>query len=358
MNKQIDIINQLDIALKILDLQSIKEKIKLLQRVVIDIETDEEGEIFWKENNRILSFQKNYLLDELIQILETHTLERTQYYIQRLIKSLTEEKTSKINDLNLNRWKEYEDILTDSLWLLDKRDNSGAHSAGYWGNFVPQIPNQLLRRYTKQGEWLLDTFLGSGTSLMECKRLGRNGIGIELQEDVVNLAKENIGKDITSVEFPIKTEIINANCLEVDYQALLQKLKIPSVQLILMHPPYWDIIRFSDSEKDLSNALTLEDFLLKIGTLTDLVFPILEKGRYLALIISDKYVKGEWIPLGFYTMQEVLKRKFKLKSIIVKNFEETKGKMNQKELWRYRALAGGFYVFKHEYIYLFQKTGK
>ncbi len=49
------------------------------------------------------------------------------------------------------------------------------------------------------------------------------------------------------------------------------------------------------------------------------------------------------------------KRDYKLKSIIVKNFDETKGKMTQKELWRYRALAGGFYIFKHEYIFLFQK---
>jgi hypothetical protein len=54
-------------------------------------------------------------------------------------------------------------------------------------------------------------------------------------------------------------------------------------------------------------------------------------------------------------MQEVMKRGCKLKSTIVKNFDTTKGKMNQKELWRYRALAGGFYIFKHEYIFLFQK---
>jgi len=43
-------------------------------------------------------------------------------------------------------------------------------------------------------------------------------------------------------------------------------------------------------------------------------------------------------------MQEVLKRNYVLKSIIVKNFEETRAKRNQQELWRYRALAGGFYI--------------
>lgn len=54
-------------------------------------------------------------------------------------------------------------------------------------------------------------------------------------------------------------------------------------------------------------------------------------------------------------MNEVLKRSYRLKSIVVKNFEGTAGKRSQKELWRFRALAGGFYVFKHEYIFVFQK---
>ena len=34
--------------------------------------------------------------------------------------------------------------------------------------------------------------------------------------------------------------------------------------------------------------------------------------------------------------------------------ERAKGKTAN--LWRYRALNGGFYIFKHEYIYVFQKV--
>ena len=71
------------------------------------------------------------LLKDLEQILETYSLERSQYYIKRLLKALTTNKSGKINDLNLNRWKEYEDIVTDSLWIIEKRDRSGAHNAGY-----------------------------------------------------------------------------------------------------------------------------------------------------------------------------------------------------------------------------------
>ncbi|MGC9001348.1 MAG: DNA methyltransferase, partial [Caldisericum sp.] len=118
---------------------------------------------------------------------------------------------------------------------------------------------------------------------------------------------------------------------------------------------YHDIIKFSKDKRDLSNAKSTEEFLQMFGAVVDNAFPFLDKGRYMVLVIGDKYSKGEWIPLGFYCMQEVLRRGFSLKSIIVKNFEETRGKRNQKELWRYRALVGGFYVFKHEYIMVFKK---
>lgn len=91
------------------------------------------------------------------------------------------------------------------------------------------------------------------------------------------------------------------------------------------------------------------------GQVVERTYPVLENGRYLAVVIGDKYTQGEWVPLGFYTMQEVLRYGYTLKSIIVKNFEETRAKRQQQGLWRYRALVGGFYVFKHEYILLFRK---
>ena len=303
--------------------------------------------------NVFSSVPKEFLIGEINQILETHTIERTKYYIKRLKKSLTEIKHSQINDLNLNRWKEYDDIITDSLWILNKRDNSGIHHAGYWGNFIPQIPNQLLRRYTKKGEWILDPFLGSGTTLIESQRLGRNAVGIELSKKVLDQTKKNIAKEVNPDK--VKLKYVNDDSTSVDLNKVLTSLQIKSVQFQIFHPPYWDIIKFSDSKSDLSNAKSIDEFLKSFGNVLDNCLPHLDKKRFAAVVISDKYSGGEWIPLGFYVMQEVLKRGMILKSTIVKNFEETTAKRNQKELWRYRALAGGFYVFKHEYIFIFQK---
>ncbi len=306
--------------------------------------------IFNKKENTV---SKEFLIKEIKQILETQTVERTKYYIKRLKKSLTETKQSKINDLNLNRWKEYDDIITDSLWILNKRDSSGAHHAGYWGNFIPQIPNQLLRRYTKKGDWILDPFLGSGTTLIEAQRLGRNAVGIELSKKVIDQAQKLIAKEDNPHN--IKLEFINDKSAAVNFRKLLSDLNIKSFQFQIFHPPYWDIIKFSDNDSDLSNTNSIDEFLQGFGRVLDNALPYLEKKRFAAVVISDKYSDGEWIPLGFYVMQEFLKRGMILKSTIVKNFEETTAKRNQKELWRYRALAGGFYVFKHEYIFVFQK---
>jgi DNA modification methylase len=208
-------------------------------------------------------------------------------------------------------------------------------------------------RYTKKGDWVLDTFVGSGTTLIECRRLGRNGIGIELNQEVVQKAKELIEKEQN--KYNVISEVIVGDSRIIDIKQILNRYGINKVQLLIMHPPYHDIIKFSRDEKDLSNAKSTEEFLKMFGEVIDNATPYLEKGRYFALVIGDKYSKGEWIPLGFYCMQEVLKRGYLLKSIIVKNFEETRGKRNQKELWRYRALVGGFYIFKHEYIMLFKK---
>jgi len=356
------IINQnmfLEVLSKIEELQEnnkIKFEIHKIIEIIRNPIKDNFGLLNISHNGDTAIIKKEVLLEDLNQIVEVQTIERAKYYINRLKKSLTEIKTSKINDLNLNRWKEYNDILTESLWILDKRDKSGAHNAGYWGNFIPQIPNQFLRRYTKQGEWILDPFLGSGTTLIECKRLGRNGIGIELLPEVVDIANKNISNEEN--KFNVRIEVINADSSELNFKQELEKRNIKSVQFLIMHPPYWDIIKFSKNNKDLSNAKSVEEFLNLFGKIVDNTYDILDKDRYFAVVIGDKYSKGEWIPLGFYVMNEVLKRGYILKSIIIKNFEETKGKMNQKELWRYRALVGGFYIFKHEYIFLFKKVKK
>ena len=257
------------------------------------------------------------------------------------------------NDLDPQKWKDYEDVKTDSLWLIEKRDNSGAHSGDYHGNFVPQIPHQLFTRYTKKGDWILDPFMGSGTSLIEAQRMGRNSIGIDLLPGVVQEANERIQ---TEHRDDCVAKAVSGDSRYLDMDKLMESVGIKKVQFVIMHPPYWDIIKFSENPNDLSNTASLQDFLNAFGDVIDNSTKNLERNRYCACVIGDKYANSQVVPLGFYCMYKFLEKGFLLKAIIVKNFGETKGKSNQQGIWRYRAISNDFYIFKHEYIFVFKKV--
>lgn len=262
------------------------------------------------------------------------------------------------NNIDLTKWKEYPNILTDSLWLFPGRDGTGMHTPEYWGNFIPQIATQAILRFTREGETVLDGFLGLGTTLIECRKLGRNGVGIELVPWVVDRASWFVGME--SNPYNVSTTIIGSDSrlpeTKQRVEQALQEIGTDKAHLLILHPPYHDIIKFSDLEADLSNTRSETEFYHQFEIVLENLSPLLADNRYLVLVIGDKYTGGEWVPLGFRTMEVVLKHDYKLKSICVKDIQENRGKRNQLNLWRYRALKLGLYIFKHEYIMFFQKV--
>lgn len=263
----------------------------------------------------------------------------------------------RVNDLDLRNWKQYDEILTDSLWIIPERDSTGAHKGDYHGNFIPQIPRQVMLRYTRKGDAVLDPFCGSGTTLIEAQRLGRHGFGVELQESVAAASRKRIAEErgVAAPTIQVVQEDCRSPRAKIRALNFLKDLGRTQFQSVVLHPPYHDIIRFSEDPGDLSNAGSVEQFLQMFDEVVEMAVGLLEKGRYMALVIGDKYDGGQWIPLGFYTMQRVIDRGLTLKSVVVKNMTGNRAKRNVENLWRYRALYGGFYIFRHEYIIVFRK---
>ncbi|MDR1696314.1 MAG: site-specific DNA-methyltransferase [Endomicrobium sp.] len=248
------------------------------------------------------------------------------------------------------------DVNVDSLWLIKERDKSGKHKNVYHGNFIPQIPNQLIRRYTNENDVVLEPFAGSGTTLFECERLNRKYVGFDINSEIVDYVKGEMSESAYKNYALCYGDVLDKDKIENDYSAAKKKLKFDSAQFVIMHPPYMDIVKFTQNKNDLSQIGDIKLFVEKFKMVCQNILPFLETNKYFALVIGDVYKKSEVVPLSFYCM-DMLKRNFKikLKGIIVKNIEGNRGKLGQAGIWKYRALKSDYFLFKHEYVFVFKK---
>jgi len=85
-----------------------------------------------------------------------------------------------------------------TVWSFEHRGNWATHRGNYRGNWAPQIPRNVILRYSQEGELVLDQMIGSGTTLIECKLLGRNGIGVDINLDALMVAYNRLDFTYTS----------------------------------------------------------------------------------------------------------------------------------------------------------------
>ena len=85
--------------------------------------------------------------------------------------------------------KSYEKKNKRSVWTVNKKPYKGAHFATY----PRELIEPCIRAGSKRGDVILDPFMGSGTTAMTAKELGRFYLGCELHEDYGNLITKRLG---------------------------------------------------------------------------------------------------------------------------------------------------------------------
>ena len=162
-------------------------------------------------------------------------------------------------ELNTSSRKEL-DINVDSLWLLGPRAKGGKRENNYHGNFVPQIPEQMIRRYAKEGGIVLDMFMGSGTTLFEAETLRHPYIGFDINDEIITNVKHKM-EGSNATYFIHNCDITSSDKVSLCLSDDLIKLNDTGVDIIISHPPYLDIIKFTDKKEDLSNISDLNIFI-------------------------------------------------------------------------------------------------
>lgn len=230
----------------------------------------------------------------------------------------------------------------NTVWSFPNRGNWATHDSKWRGNWSPYIPRNLILRYTKEEELILDQFVGGGTTLVEAKLLNRNIIGIDVNDVALERCKEKI-----DFEYPNNSKIV----IKKGDARNLSFLKDESIDFICTHPPYSNIIQYSENlDNDLSH-LKIPEFLTEMKSVSNESYRVLKKDRYCAILMGDTRQKGHVQPLGFQIMKVFEDSGFKLKEIIIKEQHNCKAT----GYWKTNSIKYNFLLLAHEYLFIFKK---
>lgn len=251
-----------------------------------------------------------------------------------------------INDIG-DAWRDHKEI-AGSLWVWSERAETGYQ--GIHGQFIPQVAQTLITRYTHKDDLVIDLFAGGGTALFEAQRMGRYAIGVDIRKDAVDALK-------ACPDPRVRVLCADSACYtarDVVWQASMRLVGRCCADLTILHPPYLDVIKFSESDRDLSN-MDADTFLSRWVGVCYTALDVTRVGGWVALVIGDVYKDGRLIPLGFECMDALCGVGLTLKAINVKNITGNEKGAGNPGLWSYRALTQGYSVFQHEYIMLFRR---
>jgi SAM-dependent methyltransferase len=238
---------------------------------------------------------------------------------------------------------------TTTVWSFENRGNWATHRGDYRGNWAPEIPRNLILRYTQPGETVLDQMVGSGTTIVECKLLGRNGIGVDINYEALMVAWSRIDFAV-----PAQRGVSTWQKLYLGDARHLDRIEDNSIDLIATHPPYANIIRYSGRglpDGDLSRVRSLEEYLEGMRQVAAECYRVLRPGRHCAILVGDTHRHKHYVPIAFRVMQLFLEVGFILREDVIKLQWHVQ---TERQRWNPR-WQHDFLLTFHEHLFIFRK---
>jgi DNA modification methylase len=220
------------------------------------------------------------------------------------------------------------ELQTTTLWEYPSQHYGAGMQGdkGYKGATPSYVIWNLLQRYTRPGDVIVDPMCGSGTTVDVAADLGRKGVGFDIA--------------------PYRPDIKQADARKIP-------LKSESVDFVFVDPPYSTHLKYSGhpqciGELDAADPVYYEAMGQAIGEM----WRILKNRRYMALYVSDSWKKGEpFQPIGF-DLFALLRQKFKPIDIVA---VVRHNKTLKKGHWHKSAMEGNYYLRGFNYLFIMKK---
>ena len=226
-------------------------------------------------------------------------------------------------DKKITKWEPDDfELQTTTMWSFPDR-----------GNWSPYIPRNLILRYSKEKDLILDQFAGGGTTLIEAKLLNRNIVGVDVNDIALERCREKINFHHEGADGDVyihKGDARNLNFLadgSIDFNS--EEQNIP---------------------EDLSN-LDVTNFLEEMKLVAKESYRVLKKDKFCAILMGDTRKKGHIVPMSSEVRRIFENAGFKIKEIIIKQQHNC----SATGFWRTNSIKYNFLLIAHEYLYVFKK---
>jgi len=255
-----------------------------------------------------------------------------------------------------------------SVWDFGRTANAkvGPHAlVEYPSKILPQAAHEIVLRFSKEGDTILDPFCGCGTFAIEAKALNRNSINYDINENAIKLSKKALKNNpqltlsekfekCPGCETPLKKPITLKSTKHIVKIKDSRKLDLEneSINSIITDIPYASMIKYSNKKNDLSNFEDYDKFLNEITKSFREMWRVLKKDGYCTIFVADYRIGAA-------------RKIIPVHSDITKIMQDLGFTLFDLFVWRYYR-SGGFRPFGarpfqamnvHSYILVFHKSG-
>lgn len=264
-----------------------------------------------------------------------------------------EAEKTRANDLSGSEWTRY----SVSVWRNIRR-SAEERALRHPAMFPVALVERLLACFTRNSDMrILDPFVGSGSTLVAAKNLGRGGVGLDLSPEFLELASSRLDQG----NLFHRDKLFELHLY--DARRLTDIVKPNSIDFCVTSPPYWNILtrkrtadykdirNYGDSAADLGRIEDYLEFLRQLESVWEQVHAALRPKKYMVINVMDLRQGPEFIPLHMDVIAGAKRAGFVFDDLIIWD--------RSSEYNNLRAL-GYPTVFRinktHEYLLIFRRS--